>query len=208
MSTTMSGTPPDQDGGWIQTFTLRKVHPLRPKPEMIHLLDIAHALSMQCRYTGHIHSFYSVAQHCVLVSKLAERMTYARTRSVLAALEAARSGLLHDASEAYLVDLARPVKHLPEMAAYRQAEATLQALIFRVFGLPDLEPQAVKEADRILGATEARDFFPAVHPDWVWIAEPLAERLEAVGPKEAEALFLRRFEELGPWPREGSTHVE
>lgn len=197
--------PEHDGGGWIQSFTLRKVYPLNPTPEMIHLRDIAHALSMQCRYTGHIHSFYSVAQHSVLVSRHAEKLAYARTRSALAAQGAAQSGLLHDASEAYLIDLARPVKHLPEMAGYREAERRLQTLIFRVFGLPEAELEVVKEADRVMGATEARNFFPAVHPDWRWIADPLPVKIEPLGPKEAEAIFLQRFEELGPWPREVAT---
>lgn len=186
---------------WIQTFSLRKFHPLNPDPTQVWLLDIAHALAMQCRYTGHVHHFYSVAEHSVRVSLLAELLELTRNGGDRrAAREVAKIALLHDASEAYLIDVARPVKRSATMQGYRDAETRLQSVILTVFGLPTEEPAVVKEADKILGATEARDLFPGVHPDWQWIAKPMDDRIVPFNHSEAEAMFLGRFQELGPWP--------
>jgi 5'-deoxynucleotidase YfbR-like HD superfamily hydrolase len=181
-------------GDWIQTYTLRQFWPLDPRPEDVDLRDVAHALSMICRFTGHVNDFYSVAQHSVLVSLRAESL--ARVRGRDDALLHARCGLLHDASEAYLVDVARPVKRLPEMAAYREAEKNVQRTIMRHFGLPDAEPELVKRADVELLYTEARDLFSGVNPEWQWFAEPLPMVINPVAPREAERLFLERFREL------------
>src|SRR5258706_13895138 len=84
-------------GGWIETYSGKQFHILDPQLDEIELYDIAHALSMQCRYTGHCESFYSVAEHCVIVSMLVPK-------------EMAIAGLFHDASEAYLTDEVSPVK--------------------------------------------------------------------------------------------------
>lgn len=194
---------------WIQTFSLRKFHPLNPDPAQIWLPDIAHALSMQCRYTGHVHRFYSVAEHSVRVSLLAESLALARNGGDLrAAREVAMVALLHDASEAYLIDVARPVKRSATMQGYRDAENRLQSVILTAFGLPTEEPPEVKEADKILGATEARDLFPGVHPDWKWIAEPMADHIVPFAHDDAESMFLGRFQELGPWPKSSAIPTE
>lgn len=95
----------ERKGDWIQTYTGRQFWPLDPKPEEVCIEDIAHALSQQCRYAGHTIRFYSVAQHSVEIALRVPRA-------------AALWGLLHDAAEAYLVDLPRPVKYL--MPAYKR----------------------------------------------------------------------------------------
>ena len=191
-------------GDWIQTYSLKQFWPLDPRPEDVCIEDIAHALSMMCRFTGHVHHFYSVAEHSVRVSIEAERLA---RQGYLERSEApwetyvatvARWGLLHDASEAYLVDVARPVKRLPEMAAYVRAEYAVQMAICRHFGIGEIEPGEVKVADRALCYTEARDLFPGVHPAWKWQAEPLPERIEPLTPYAAKALFLARFAEVFP----------
>ena len=56
-------------GSWAQTFTGRQFFPLDPDPQDIDIVDIAHSLAMQCRYNGHTDRFYSVAEHCVHVSR-------------------------------------------------------------------------------------------------------------------------------------------
>lgn len=88
-------------GPFIQTVSGRRINPFAPVPELIELDDIAQALANQCRFGGHCRSFYSVAQHSCLLSDL------------LAAREAEPVGLLsallHDAPEAYLVDLPHPL---------------------------------------------------------------------------------------------------
>src|SRR5690348_18006267 len=105
----------------IHTFTGRTFCPLDPKPEDIDIQDIAHALSCQCRFTGHSRKFYSVAEHCVRVS-------------LLVSPDLQLAALLHDASEAYLSDVARPIKRLPAMAEYRRTEEALQRQIYLCFG--------------------------------------------------------------------------
>src|SRR5574342_1090607 len=95
--------------GSIITYTGRLFWPLSPRLEDINILDICHALSNQTRFTGHTREFYSVAQHSCLVSDLLPE-------------KFKLDGLLHDASEAYLMDLARPVKELEQMTFFREAE--------------------------------------------------------------------------------------
>lgn len=185
-------------GDWIQTYSIGQFWPLDPRPEDVRIQDIGHALSMMCRFTGHVHEFYSVAEHCVRVSLEAARRATISGMSVAEVTRVARWGLLHDASEAYLVDLARPVKRTPEMAAYRDAEALIMRAVAERFGLDGLEPSLVKAADIALCYTEARDLFPSVHPAWTWHAEPLIERIVPLDTTKAKARFRARFEELFP----------
>jgi hypothetical protein len=113
-------------GDWMQTFTGRKFYPTAPLADDIDIVDIAHALSHLCRYAGHVDRFYSVAEHCVKVSEWVEAVT----GDTGAALEA----LLHDATEAYVVDVPRPLKvQLPD---YRRAEGRVQLAVWQRFGLP------------------------------------------------------------------------
>lgn len=179
-------------GDWIQTYSLKQFFPLDPRPEDIDIQDIAHALSMQCRFTGHCHTYYSVAEHCVRVSQRAQELL----SGLRSALYVAQWGLLHDAAEAYLVDLARPVKHTPELSGYRAAERQILSAVLVRFGLDEDEPVAVKQADTELLYTEARDLFPGVHPDWHWYTEPLPERIVPMTQPEAKAAFLARFSVL------------
>jgi hypothetical protein len=167
---------------WLQTYTGRRFFPLEPNPSDIDIEDIAHALSMQCRFSGHCHRFYSVAEHCFWVS------------SALPA-EYAAWGLLHDAAEAYLVDLARPVKR--EMASYRIAEANLMRAICSRFGLTPVEPVAVKRADEMLLAAEARVLMAPLVEGWgIDEAEEWSGRLECWEPRVAEGMFLERWGEV------------
>ena len=187
------------DREWTQTFTGRQFWPLQPRPEEVVIEDVAHALSLQCRYTGHCRTFYSVAQHSVLVSRLAP------------AGEDPLWGLMHDAAEAYLTDVARPLKHSIFFAAYRSAEATLMGVICERFGLPVEEPAWVKPADNVLLATERRDLMAPPPRPWSPGPGPMLERIQPWTPRLAEALFLNRFSELvepetkitGVYPRHG-----
>lgn len=124
-------------GSWMQTYTGRQFYPLDARPEDILPEDIAHALSMICRYGGHVRQFYSVAEHCLLMSHAV-------------APEHALWALLHDATEAYVGDMVRPLKH--HMPEYREVENRLMVVIGKRFGIDGTSmPDAVKEADnRIL----------------------------------------------------------
>lgn len=104
----------------IKTYTGVMFDPLNPNLELIDILDIAHALSMLCRANGHFRSFYSVGQHCINCMKEAAARGYSE-RVQLACL-------LHDASEAYLSDVTRPVKQ--ELPKYLEIEKPLQDAIW------------------------------------------------------------------------------
>jgi hypothetical protein len=108
--------------------------------------------------------------------------------------------LLHDAAEAYISDLPRPIKHMPELAAYRAAEKRIQAAICQRFGLPVEEPPIVKAADTILLTTEARDLMAPLHPEWTHKPENgfaiRTEEIFPVGWRAARHMFMKRFTDL------------
>jgi hypothetical protein len=180
-------------GGVVCTASGIPFYPLDPRPDEIRIEDIAHALSNMCRWTGHVKEFYSVAEHSVRVSwELALR------HGGNAPL--ARAGLLHDASEAYLVDVPRPVKHLPMLSPYRDAEALLQSAIARKFGC-ELEDAAdrvrLEVVDDVLLATEWRDLMPSSSVTWFRLdTPPLADVIRPWPPSMARAEFLDRFHHL------------
>ncbi len=167
---------------WIQTYTGKQFFPLRPRVEDIEIRDIAHSLSLQCRFNGHCHMFYSVADHSVRVSRaVPERF--------------ALWGLLHDGAEAYLQDLPRPVKRAVQ--GYRELEEAMLRVVAERFGLTWPMPGEVLEADEVLLVTEARDLMAPPPASWELSATPLVETIEPLSPAEAEAAFLARFVELG-----------
>lgn len=177
----LPGTP--RRGEWIQTFRGTQFHPLDPRPEDIHIEDIAHSLSMQCRYAGHSLKFYSVAEHCVLLSLAVEPVH-------------ALAALLHDGEEAYLPDMVRPTKRsFPEYVKYGD---TLRRMIFTKYGLAPEIPDAVHKADdRICADEKAQNMAPC---QWKHNPPPLGVNLRFWGPEEAEQAFLQRFEELTERP--------
>lgn len=169
-------------GGWIQTFTGRKFFPLSPQIEDICIEDIAHALSNICRYGGHCREFYSVAQHCCMVSDWIPSYKL--------------EGLLHDSTEAYLGDLVRPVKHSESMKGYRDAEHLLEGMINVVFGL-DLSPEVktfVKGYDNRALYTERK--FILTNHDCEWSDPFPMDLLIPWTPAEAKDQFLERYFKL------------
>ncbi len=134
------GMDPGMNSDYIITFSKQKFSPLQVKPEEIDIIDIAHALSLMCRANGHIKHFYSVAQHCLNCAKEADARGLSK--------EIRLACLLHDASEAYLSDITRPVKRsLPQ---YRGFEEILQNRIYGKFNLGSLREEEyciVKEID-------------------------------------------------------------
>lgn len=115
----------------MNTFTGKKFDPLNMTTEDVSLMDIAHALSLMCRGGGHLKHFYSVGQHSINCMKEAKARNYPE-RIQLACL-------LHDASEAYIADIIRPVKlHLPY---YYKIEDEIMNCIFKKFGLSYLSEE-------------------------------------------------------------------
>lgn len=176
--------------GYIETYTGKAFFPLAPATEDIDIRDIVRALSHQCRFSGHARQFYSVAEHSVRVALLLGRAGHDRKTRMW--------GLLHDASEAYLVDVPSPLKVLPEFEVYREAEKRLMVCICERFGLDYVEPACVRIADLVLLATEARDLMPFRPEHWANL--PYPPMRETIVPWSAEVAcenFLECFEGLG-----------
>lgn len=129
---------------YIQTFTGKWIDPLNPDPDLIDPIDIAHALALVNRFTGHTTEPYSVAQHSCGVYDLVSH-------------ENKKYAILHDASEAYIGDIARPVKHQNKMELYREIEDNLMEAILNKYDLEWPLPDEVKWADEILLYSELRD---------------------------------------------------
>lgn len=124
----------------IITYTKIHMDPFAPKPEDFCIADIAHALSLMTRANGHFPIFYSVGQHCIACCKEAAARGYPPRLSLAC--------LLHDAGEAYLSDLTRPVKQ--HLDAYCAAEERLLDLLYARFlgaALSPQEKQAVAKID-------------------------------------------------------------
>lgn len=173
----------ERKGDWIQTYTGKKFYPLDPRIEDIDVNDILHALSNQCRFAGHCTKFYSIAQHCVLVS-------------IMCPIEDALWGLLHDASEAYLIDVPSPLKKSPEFEAYRNAEKKLMTVICDAFDLSHDEPKIVKEVDKRILATEARDLTMSEGRGWATTSLPYEFHIQPWTPEYARVKYLSRLHDL------------
>ena len=183
--------------GWILTFAGKIFRPLAPRAEDICIEDIAHALSNMCRFNGHVSEFYSVAQHSVQVAK----HTPAPFKL---------HALLHDASEAYIFDVPKPIKDkfflfsLGKYLRYSVVEASIERVIFDKFDVKDYNYPVVKSYDIMAICTEVRDLmgssvraaqisnYPVLNQD----IRCFEETIVPLSPKEAEAEFLKMFREL------------
>lgn len=173
---------------FLRTYTGRNVYPLEMRLQDLHIDDIAHALSNQCRFAGHTTHFYSVAQHSVLVANYLTLTVHDD--------ELALAGLLHDAAEAYLVDMPTPIKRL--MPAYKPAEERIMLLVEEKFELQyKLDDQKIHAADMTLLATEARDLM-GDPDDWASLRalNPLPEKICYWAPTTASYEFLEAFRSL------------
>lgn len=172
-----------RNGDWIQTFTGKQFYPLDPRPDELDIIDIAHALSLKCRYAGHCRDFYSVAQHSVLVSENVPPQD-------------ALWGLLHDAAEAYLSDIPRPIK--ASLIGFNEMEERVMRSVAERYGLPWPEPPWVGRADLTLLHTERRDLMATPPIPWGTdaLAAPLPGRIEPWPWHRAKIAFLGRFDKL------------
>jgi len=163
----------------MQTYSGGRFYPLDPHPADVVLEDIAHALSLLCRYGGHVDRFYSVAEHCVLMSRAV-------------APEHAFAALLHDATEAYVVDVPRPLKR--HLANYATIEASVWLAIAVRYGVDPILPPEVHEADNRILLTERTALMPRAER-WAQDDEvtPLPVIIEGWSPPVAEQRYLDRF---------------
>ena len=175
---------------WIQTFTGLRFDPFDLDKAEFSTTDVAHALSNICRFVGHTSQFYSVAQHSVLVSEYLEDQGHTRDIQLM--------GLMHDASEAYLTDIPRPLKMHDSMQFYRDIEDELQGMLYARFGI-SMETllcgyKIVEEADAAVLAAEARDLMDDPK-DWV-LPKPWERKIVPIPPLAAKNLFMGRYLEL------------
>ncbi|MFZ6755787.1 metal-dependent phosphohydrolase [Undibacterium sp. Ji50W] len=154
-----------------------------PGESIISIDTIAHALSHICRFTGHSSQFYSVAQHCYHVSFVVPP-------------HLALDGLLHDAAEAYIGDVSKPLKCL--LPDYAVIETQVEDAINKHFGLTRQNDPWIKRADLIMLATEQRDLMPTHDDNWFagTDIQPLQEQIVPWDARTARMKFLSRFYNL------------
>jgi hypothetical protein len=157
----------------IRTFTGIYMNVFEPTLEMICIEDIAHALSMQCRFGGHLPEFYSVAEHSWYCHKLVRQ-----EKNKLAAL-------LHDASEAYLLDIPSPIKK--NLSNYKEIEENLMKLIAEKFGFHYPLTDDIKNAD---------EFSLRVEWECLMLKRYKAPFVVGLNSKDAENQFLDTFKLL------------
>lgn len=156
-----------------------------PDPATITLHAIARGLANTCRFGGQCERFYSVAEHSVYVSELVPP-------------EFALAGLLHDAAEAFICDMPKPLKEL--LPDYKAVERRVEAAVLAKFGVTGL-PLQVKRADTIMLATEQQQLMRN-HDRWKWTDSYAPADLAIIcwSPEEAYDVFLERAAELGLRP--------
>lgn len=173
------------------------VDPLNLQTGDVLLHDIAHHLGNSCRFSGGTDPFYSVAEHSVRVTR------WVRQQS--GSIEDQRWALVHDASEAYLVDLPKPLKADPAFGrAFRRVEASIERVVAEKFSLTGTIPSIVHDGDKCLYAAEVRDLMPP-SPQWdeweipaeLQAKVPIHE-IKPWGAAKGRRKFLLEFEKLFP----------
>jgi len=169
-------------GDWMQTYTGERFWPLDPRIEDIHIRDISMALGKLCRYGGHTIFFYSVAEHSVLVSEYVPE-------------EYALWGLLHDASEAYLSDIVKPLKN--GLSNYKELENRIMQMVAEKFKLQYPAPKIIDQIDKqILRDEQLQVMNPCKYDWWCTGNKPLGAEIQGWSPIQAGGKFYKRFTEL------------
>lgn len=166
---------------FIQMHSGKAMYFLDPKPEDVDIEDIAHTLSLLCRFGGHCNEFYSVAEHSV--------------RCAINAPEKYKfEALMHDATEAYLVDMPRPIKQV--MSQYKDIENRLDLVIREKFGMLMSMPPEVHYIDNAMLATEKRDLMNPSEKPWADLPPPYETKIYPWPPSLAKKMFLNHFDTL------------
>lgn len=172
---------------YIETYTGKKFDVFNPQPEDISIVDVAHALSMMCRYNGHCKYFFSVAEHSINVCDFVAKTSNNKKLLLW--------GLLHDATEAYLADITSPVK--PYLSNYVELEQKIMGVICGKFGLQVGMPTVIHEADIEMLRAEAYQLMTSKGVNWKANMEsdtPIIEmKLKCYSPDEAKLFFLEKF---------------
>jgi len=147
----MAGVPVTDRGVWMQVGAGRIFYPFDPRPEEVHIDDIGTGLSRIIRYNGHSDTWVTVAQHSVQCEYMARKDGLSVSDRLAI--------LMHDAAEAYIGDMIRPLKCMfPE---FKRVEAKVYAAIEEALSLPYLDESTIKYYDNLAWAWEKRDFFPS-----------------------------------------------
>jgi hypothetical protein len=181
----------------MRTYTGRFVDPMNLKVSDIDIMDICHHLSHICRFGGGTRYHYSVGQHSVLVSQVQCTTECLLTKPYCPPPDASqhrRQKFAHDFTEAYLGDIPRPIKYLPEFAAYRDAETKAHEVICQAFGIPAPMPPCVHTADnQLLVAEGAALMNYSYRKDY---GAPGNVKIEPWTPEETRVRFMDRYREL------------
>lgn len=169
-------------GDWMQTYTGKQFWPIDPRAEEVDIRDIAHALSLICRYNGQCNRFYSVAEH-------------SWHTSFLVPPEHQLAALMHDATEAYVCDIPRPLKRFLENYEQIEFEVWL-AICDKWPKLPRFLPACVKQADNAILMAEAAVLLGPHPAPWGVDVEPAQRNILCMPSGIAEHNFLMRFNEL------------
>jgi hypothetical protein len=174
----------DETTGWMEVHTGRAIYPNLGQND-IDIEDIAHALSLLCRFNGHCLRFYSVAEHSCIIADY----VYKKTGDRLHALAA----LLHDGAETYLADIPRPWKQYLE--GYKDLEVHVEQQIVTRFKLSTQYPWSalIKECDQRIIQDERAALFDDSGHNWGFKVEPLGVKINEWSPMLAKGHFLMRF---------------
>lgn len=193
---------------WIQTFTGRAFDLLDPKPKQIDPLDIAHALSNLCRFTGHVRTFYSVAQHSCLVAEIVSDLWRSGPSGRPCPELVQLAALLHDAPEAYIGDVSTPLKRAirgeGQLSEYDVIEERIAGAVLHRFLWPGAAPDEsvstlIKRADMIALATEHAALFdgPTPRPWGLELPQPWPYKITPWSPAMAQVQFMQAFHFYG-----------
>jgi hypothetical protein len=164
---------------YIPTFTGKVFNVTFPSSRDISIRDIAHSLSMQCRFGGHCQQFYSVAEHSLILSHLVDK-------------KIALYALLHESPHAYIHDVVIPLQ--PLFPGYQEMANRIWAMVAKRFRLSPVIPLAIRNADLKLRASEIEYLLLPTTRTW----------LQGVTPFTLEELGLRHSKQLGMLPREAN----
>lgn len=173
----------ERNGDWMQTYTGRKFWPLDPRPEDFDIEDIAHSLSMNCRYNGHCIKFYSVAEHsCHLFDAFQSK-------------EDKKWAILHDAPEAYVSDIVSPLKR--DMPEFQKIENRIMSAIVVRWKLEGkVIPINVHWADKAIVRDELANMRD-VPAEWNIPRFGIRAQIQCWWPEKAKAEFLDRCTRIG-----------
>jgi uncharacterized protein len=194
MTVALANADPREADDWFQTYTGVRFPINNPRPELVRIEDIAHALAHICRYGGHVKRFYSVAEHSYLIARYANEVERRPRDEVYHAL-------LHDAAEAYTGDIKRPIKNA--VPVIRQAVKRVESVVAHALRIPDEKPQWLTDLDTRIVADEKSALLG--HPEdgtpWgheVRGVEPLGVRIVPWAPAVAEQYFLSMYRRFKP----------